>query len=378
MICLNCEVVDALHSFNFEDRLKSLQEVELMRDEAGAPIFFTGNSVVLVRVTHRGVERAMRCYKVDNPYLDRIYDGKSGRGSYFGKEFNVSKFADTEKYIDVVLCDWVEGYTLSKGVEVALRGDGAKRGYKDVGNNELRNLSRAFDALALQVVEAEWSHGDISLDNIIVCADGSMRLIDFDSMYLPTLRGLKSLSLGTPQFQSVQRTEDNFDSTTDHFSLMLLSVALRALSEEEWLHAKYPFIDGLLLDGRRVCDDDYSAFEAVKRVLACSGAFAHYRMAHHLYCRALTCDNLKQLFEYSLITSANEKGCCWSTMQSYRCSSAWGFEGVGCCGVVIPAMFDDVLDFENGEAEVVVAGERFAVDEMGRVTRHIDSENGWL
>lgn len=46
-----------------------------------------------------------------------------------------------------------------------------------------------FDRLGLWLLEADFAHGDLKQDNLIVMPDGSLRLIDYDGVYLPSLAG---------------------------------------------------------------------------------------------------------------------------------------------------------------------------------------------
>lgn len=46
-----------------------------------------------------------------------------------------------------------------------------------------------FDRLGLWLLEADFAHGDLKQDNLIVMPDGSLRLIDYDGVYLPSLGG---------------------------------------------------------------------------------------------------------------------------------------------------------------------------------------------
>ncbi len=56
-------------------------------------------------------------------------------------------------------------------------------------------LSRAWANMCLELLSMGIAHGDLKHDNVLVTPDGKLRLIDYDSMFTPHLRGLKSVLL---------------------------------------------------------------------------------------------------------------------------------------------------------------------------------------
>ncbi|MFI3328733.1 MAG: phosphotransferase [Rikenellaceae bacterium] len=397
MFALNSEIVDGARSADFASRLRSLSNIELMCDAHGEPIYFTGNSAVIVRIKENGIEKSMRCYKVENPHLKAIYGDR-----YFAKEFNVARHG-AEKLIDVVICDWVDGVSLDTAIREATeergRSAGRKNDYRDSGNHTLRKLSIAFDTMARNTLREEWAHGDISLDNIIVKSDGTMQLIDFDTAYVPALKGRKSISCGTPQFQSPLRTLDHFNENIDHFSLMIISLSLRALSEDMWLYKRYPSKDNLLLEGEKVSNRDCEIMRSVMALMAENGLFAHYRVAKLLYLRQIEVKHLYMIFDFALQERLRERFMNESQIATAEALreryaqrdiklfepfvddiNAYGFYDPTRNEILIPALFDEVLDFEaNEHAEVKVGRNSFLIDKRGTIvdTLKNDEEREW-
>ncbi len=395
MFSLNSEIVDAARAVDFAERLRTLSEVEVMVDQSGEPIYFTGNSVVILRIKLRGEERTMRCYRAENPNLRAIYGE-----NYHPKELNIAR--EGEKRVDIVICDWVDGVSLdtairrvmgeTKGRTIASRSD-----YHDCGDHNLRKLSIAFDQMASELLRKEWAHGDISPDNIIVGSDGTMQLIDLDTAYTPALAGQKSLSLGTPQFQSPLRTLDHFDKSIDDFSLMLISLSLRALSEDVWLHKRYFSIDNLLLNGQEVCKKDGEQMQDVMRLMAAKGLFAHYRMAKMLYLRKIRAKHLTSIFDFALMESSRERFMSEEELADAKQSrerlekreigiyklfndehGAEGYFDEDSNEILIPALFDSALNFEhNNLAEVTIGEYSYLIDKCGTIVESITGEKDW-
>ena len=62
------------------------------------------------------------------------------------------------------------------------------------------------------------AHGDLQHGNVLVMADGSLRLIDYDGMWVPKLKGQKSNEIGHPDYQSPLRSEKDFHPDIDAFA----------------------------------------------------------------------------------------------------------------------------------------------------------------
>ena len=139
-----------------------------------------------------------------------------------------------ERY-PLVKMEWIEGLALNQFIE--------------------KNLSSPETLLAL---EARWlellkdlhavdiAHGDLQHGNVLVVGDGSLRLIDYDGMWVPALEGQTSHETGHPDFQSPVRTARDFHGEIDLFSGAVVQIAIRALSKEPELWERYDNGDNLL------------------------------------------------------------------------------------------------------------------------------------
>ncbi|MHC4786575.1 MAG: hypothetical protein ACYTE6_11490, partial [Planctomycetota bacterium] len=90
------------------------------------------------------------------------------------------------------------------------------------------------------------AHGDLQHGNVLVTADGSLRLIDYDGMWVPKLKGQKSNEIGHPDYQSPLRSEKDFHPDIDSFAGDVIHVAIRALAAQPKLWAKHNNGDNLL------------------------------------------------------------------------------------------------------------------------------------
>ena len=86
----------------------------------------------------------------------------------------------------------------------------------------------------------------------MVRPDGSLTLVDYDGMFVPAMKGLKSPTVGTKDFSHPMRTVDDFDETIDDFALASIALSLKAISLNPSLLDEYGASDRLLFSA-----DDY-------------------------------------------------------------------------------------------------------------------------
>ncbi len=82
------------------------------------------------------------------------------------------------------------------------------------------------------------AHGDLNITNVLVCdtfPNLTLRLVDFDSMYVPTLEGRTLYELGDEHFQPIQPGVRRFNNEMDRFSALVIYLSLIALDEDTQL-----------------------------------------------------------------------------------------------------------------------------------------------
>ncbi|GAP66858.1 Mn2+-dependent serine/threonine protein kinase [Mizugakiibacter sediminis] len=124
---------------------------------------------------------------------------------------------------------WASGTTLGEFLEDNLRNSAA-----------LGRLADALAKLAAYLQKEGIAHGDLQSGNLMVSRDGSsVQLIDYDGMFVDEIKDLGSAELGHVNFQHPQRKSLNpFDASLDRFSLIALSLSIRALQLDASLWSK--------------------------------------------------------------------------------------------------------------------------------------------
>ena len=163
---------------------------------------------------------------VDSPYITSV--------KYMEKELFVDSQCEEDEF-PVLLMDWVEGETMETYIAANYHNQSA-----------MSLLCYRFGKMAAWLRTQSFSHGDIKPDNIIVRSDGSLSLVDYDGMFVPSMKGCKSPTVGTKDFSHPLRTMDDFDETIDDFSLASIALSLKAISMKSTLLDIYGASDRLL------------------------------------------------------------------------------------------------------------------------------------
>jgi hypothetical protein len=123
----------------------------------------------------------------------------------------------------------VEGRSLRSQVEDVRRDRAA-----------LLDLADRWAATATDLVDAGVAHGDLQQDNVRVSSDGTIRLIDLDSVWAPGTANLPPDEFGHPNFQHPERRRTrHWDRYIDAFPALVVYVSLRSLAEEPEMWEEY-------------------------------------------------------------------------------------------------------------------------------------------
>ena len=183
---------------------------------------------------------------VDSPYITSV--------KYMEKELFVDSQCEEDEF-PVLLMDWVDGDTMEAYIAANYRNQSA-----------MLMLSYRFGKMAAWLRTQSFSHGDIKPDNIIVRPDGSLTLVDYDGMFVPSMKGSQSPTIGTRDFSHPLRTVDDFDETIDDFSLASIALSLKAISMKSTLLDIYGASDRLLFS-----ENDYRTPSNSKVISALQG-----------------------------------------------------------------------------------------------------------
>ena len=120
--------------------------------------------------------------------------------------------------------DWVNGPNLDQYIERHLD-----------SQHTLARLARDFHQMCIDLRQAGIAHGDLQHGNIIV-ADEGLRLVDYDGMFVPAMKGAHSHELGHRNYQHPARAAKHFNASLDNFSAWAIytSICCTALDPSLW------------------------------------------------------------------------------------------------------------------------------------------------
>lgn len=216
-----------------------LQACRIERNALNQPRVWAGQFAVVYKgVDPQGKAWAIRAFVRESQdrreHYDRISEYLKTRPLRCLVDFeyrDAAIRATDGRWYPLVVMDWVEGLTLFEWVQSKCRvGKGAS--IAKAGLHWLR--------LVDELTAARIAHCDLQHANVLVTPRGYLKLVDYDGMCVPALAGRRNLETGLAPYQHPQRNEQTLLSTNlDHFSALVIYVALRALAADTSLWARY-------------------------------------------------------------------------------------------------------------------------------------------
>ena len=243
-----------------EDYFDKLSNLQPVLDSNGEPIMRSGNFAVVfkMRDIKTGKLYALKCFLREqnkrNEHYQQISEelNKELKHLFYGTQ-NISttylihvQYYEKEMFVDmgegnsifpVLLMEWVDGMTLDNYIRQNLN-----------NKQQLELVTCRFSSMAKWLLSQRFAHGDLKPDNILVRPDGSLVLVDYDGMYVPSMKGWKSMELGSPNYRHPQRTENDFNEHIDDFSIVNILLSLKAISIDPSLYGMFATGDKLLFE----------------------------------------------------------------------------------------------------------------------------------
>lgn len=247
------EYIDAI--LNSAENFDQLSDLTPVFDLQGKPVMSNGNYSVVFKMVNRttGKLYAIKCftkeqagreysYKEISEELEYVKTSFMTDVQYLEKELFVHSTKTTETEFPVVKMDWVEGVNLSEYLK------------ENLSHDDIYALALSFSEMAMWLISQPFSHGDIKPDNIIVRDDKTLVLVDYDGMYLPSMKGQPAREIGTPDFRHPFRSKQAYDEHIDDFSIVIILLSLMLIHEDFSLLDNNRKFEGLLFSERDFYD----------------------------------------------------------------------------------------------------------------------------
>jgi hypothetical protein len=204
----------------------------------GNVVYSSGNYGTVFKLQNGQSAYALKCFTRSKPDLSKRYyliskaisrfnDGSTFASfSYLPKTVRTLKNPST--YFPALLMEWIDGVNLNTYITNNLETP-----------RKISDIARKFLSVAIKLQSYGMSHGDISGDNVMVNSSEGITLVDYDGMYVPSLKGMKAPENGHDHFQHPQRTTSTYDERLDNFSILVAYLSLLAVSSDPSLWSRY-------------------------------------------------------------------------------------------------------------------------------------------
>lgn len=121
----------------------------------------------------------------------------------------------------IVVMDWVDAQSLKKFLAEHI-----------TESNVINEIAENFKKMVADLHAKHFSHGDLQHGNIMVKPDHSLVLVDYDSMYVPGLKGMPDEIKGLVGYQHEARWKnEQVSEKADYFSELVIYLSLKALAK---------------------------------------------------------------------------------------------------------------------------------------------------
>lgn len=189
------------------------------------PVMYTGGFCVVFPYTTNNAKYAVRCWHAQvegaQERMKRISEFLSQQSLPYFVDFQYEEEGiNTSKgVLPIIVMDWVDAQPLKKYIK------------NKIGNaSALNDLADNFMQMVKDLHNIGISHGDLQHGNIMVKNDGSLVLVDYDSLYVPGISGYSSVTNGLCGYQHPARfSMTNVSPKADYFSELVIYTSIKAL-----------------------------------------------------------------------------------------------------------------------------------------------------
>ena len=206
------------------------------KSKLGFPLSWAGQFAVVFQLKNNNTRWAIRCFSSrisdqSERYaaLNAAIQSAKGLDCFAGYEFIDKGILVAEDWYPIIRMDWVEGQTLDMDIEQKCKAQNGRG---------IAELCAEWRSLASNLNQHHIAHGDLQHENILV-NNGKIRLVDYDGVYVPALKGRKANELGLSHYQHPKRSGSDFNENIDHFSILVIYLSLLAISKDLTLWKAY-------------------------------------------------------------------------------------------------------------------------------------------
>jgi uncharacterized protein YjbI with pentapeptide repeats len=205
-----------------------LKQSSTSKNSRGRVLLWSGNFATVYKLTKGDRSWAVRCFtRIPQSDVQQRYKLIS---EYLSQhqipylvdfEFLTQGILVKGEWYPILKMDWVNGSEIDRYIG------------EYIDNSQvLLRLDQQLKQLQKDLQQVGIAHGDLQHGNIMVDDQGELKLVDYDGMYVPALRGTPPLEVGHPNYQPPMRSLNDFGDRLDEFSFEVISLSLRALASQ--------------------------------------------------------------------------------------------------------------------------------------------------
>lgn len=207
----------------------------------GNLVYYTGGFTVVFPVSTKHEKWAFRCWHTEIGNVRERFKTISGyinklKSSYFCDFYYCDEGLVVDgKIFPTTRMKWINGDSINEFIR------------KNSNNKEkLLSLAEKFLAMTEFLHENRIAHGDLQHGNIIIEND-EIKLVDYDSLYVPGLDGQSDIIIGKAEFQHPKRSRLKIVSEKlDYFSELVIYLSIIAIAHKPSILEEYSIDDSLL------------------------------------------------------------------------------------------------------------------------------------
>lgn len=223
--------------------------------------------------------------------------------------------------------------------------------------NTLAQLADDFLSLCHDMHLHKFAHGDLQHENIIVGNNGQLYLIDYDSMYVPTMNGFDDIIIGKKDYRHPSRKNNHTSSEKlDYFSELIIYASLLAISEDLSLIDDYQVEESEALLFTSKDYEDITSSTIYTRLKNLGGVFPLLLKALTQYLAETDINNLRPFDELLALWQSNFSASSAILREGYGESSTltWNVKNAK----TIKLCYDNISEIVEPEASKIVSPTR--------------------
>lgn len=256
-------------------------------------IYYSGGFTVVFPVYSNAQKWAFRCWHTEMGNVRKRFKVISDYINHLDSSFFCNFFyCDSGLIVDgkvfpTTRMDWVNGMTVNQYIA-------ANADNKEV----LLSLADKFLRMTDSLHEHHIAHGDLQHGNIIITDTGDIKLVDYDSLFVPGLEGESDIIAGKAEFQHPKRNQHKVTSEKlDYFSEIVIYLSILAIAEDHNIINEFSLDDSLLFQSADW--DNFDSSRIYKRL--CELENDDITLLLGILCDYLREDNIDNLRPFSEI-----------------------------------------------------------------------------